>query len=53
MGTDPGPNLDPNHCLTVDSPEILKIFFLTLKNDLDPGGKPVEDKETRRIRQAS
>jgi hypothetical protein len=51
MGTDPGPNLDPNPRLTVGFPKNFKNF--TLKNDSDPGEKPAEDEGTRRIRQAS
>jgi hypothetical protein len=50
MGTDPGPNLDPNlrlSCLTVGYPKNLKF---TLRNDSDPGEEPAGDEGTRRIR---
>ena len=54
MGTDLGPSLDPNHCLTVGFPNNKNFFFLPLKKrDSDPGEKPAEDEGTRRIRQAS
>jgi hypothetical protein len=32
MGTDPGPSLDPNHCLTVGFSNN-KIFFPTFKKE--------------------
>ena len=45
MGTDPGPSLDPNHCLTVGFSN--KFFFPTFKKkDSDPGEKPAEDEGT-------